>query len=81
MTIEEIVARANVIVAPYGLKAEILKGIHSVGVGGDNRTYTPVICLKGKFPGWDVLATLSTEISNALPINRVTFETAVKPQK
>lgn len=78
MTTEEIVERVNVIVTPYGLEAEILEGINSVGVGGDNRTYTPVICLRGEFPGWEVLAKLSTEISNTLPINRVTFETAIK---
>lgn len=77
-TNQEILARANEIVSPYGLEAEILEDIFSVGVGGDDRTYTPVINLKGPFPGYEVLAKLSTEISNVLPINRVTFELAVK---
>ena len=76
MTDEEILEKANAIVASHDLMAEFLGDAHSVGVGGDNRTYTRVICLVGPFPGWDVLAQLSTEISNTLPINRVTYEMA-----
>ncbi len=75
---EEIVRRANEIVAPYGLQAEILGDIHSVGVGGDHRTYTPVVNLIGTHPGDEVLARLSTEIGNKLPINRITFQFATK---
>ena len=75
---KEILKRANKIVAPYGLRAEILGDIHSVGVGGDTRSYTPVINLIGPHPGNEVLAQLSNKIGNELPINRVTFQLAVK---
>lgn len=74
---EEILARANEIVVPYELRAEIFEDpIRSVGVGGDERTYTPVINLIGSFPGYEILAKISSEISNTLPINRVTFQLA-----
>ena len=73
---EEILQRVTEMVAPHGLRAEIFPGIFSVGVQGDDRTYTPVVNLIGPHPGNDVLATLGTRISNELPINRVTFEIA-----
>lgn len=72
----EIVMRANEIVSPHKLKAEMLDGIQSVGVAGDARTYLPVLTLIGPFPGWEVLEKLSTEITNSLPVSRVTFELA-----
>ena len=75
---EEILARANEITAPYELRAEIFEDIMSVGVGGDERTYTQVINLIGSFPGYKILAKISSEISNVLPINRVTFQLASK---
>lgn len=78
MTDEEILEVANRIVARYGLVAEFLGDAKSVGVGGDQRTVTRVICLIGVYPGYDVLSLLSTEISNRTPINRVTFEIAKK---
>lgn len=70
----EILARANEIVNPHGLQAEIFEGINSVGVGGDQRTYTPVINLVGAYSDWELLGTLAREIANTLPINRVTYE-------
>lgn len=77
---EEILRRANKIVAPFRLKAEILGGINSVGVGGDSRSYTPVINLIGPHPGDDILVNISNRLGNELPINRVTFQIAVKPK-
>lgn len=78
MSEDEIACRANAIVAPYNLKAEILSGIQSVGVGGDERTVTAVINLIGPNPGNHVLANLSSKISNNLPVNRVTYELSRK---
>lgn len=78
MTNEEILSRVNEIVAPYKLVAEIFGGIRSVGVQGDERSYTPVVNLIGPFPGWETLDTIKSEISNTLPINRVTYQIAVK---
>ncbi len=78
MTEEEILKRANEICAPHNIKAEILGGIKSVGVQGDGRTYTPVICLilDEKFSDWEIFAKLSNQISSELPINRITLEMA-----
>lgn len=73
---EEILRRANEICAPHNITAEIMEGILSVGVQGDGRTYTPVICLKGDFSNWEILAELSNKISSELPINRITYEMA-----
>ena len=73
---KEILRKANKIAGRHGLKAEFLGDITSVGVGGDVRTDTLVICLIGPPPGWDVLAEISNAITNTLHINRVTFETA-----
>jgi len=74
MSDEEIVQEANAIAAPHGLTAEILEGVRTVGVQGDNRTYLPAIVLRGKFPGWDAIRTVSTEITNSLSVNRVTYD-------
>ena len=70
---DTILAEALKIASQFGLSAEIIE-VFSVGVGGDNRTYTPVVNVSGVFPGYDVLEKVSNEITNALPINRVTFE-------
>lgn len=78
MTKTEILVRANEIVSPHGLRAEIFEGINSVGVGGDNRTYTPVINLVGVYSDWEILGALAREIANTLPINRVTYEITKK---
>ncbi len=74
MTEVETLKMANEIVAPHGLRAEFLGDVHSVGVGGDCRSYTRVIVLVGPYPGEEILASLSTKISNTTRINRVTFE-------
>lgn len=59
----------------YELRASVPPGIRSVGVGGDERSYTPVVVLNGSaFPGWEVLERVSNEITNTCPINRVTWE-------
>ena len=65
---------ANKIAGKFGLQAEIIEDAFSVGVGGDMRTYTPVVNISGPFPGWDCLEKVSNEITNILPINRVTYE-------
>lgn len=75
---EEILRIANEIAVPYGLVAEILTGIYSVGVQGDEGTYTPVINLIGKFPGHNALEKISNEITNRMLVNRVTFQIAKK---
>lgn len=74
MTDAEIVQRANDLVTPFGLNAEILPGIRSVGIRGDARAYLPTMNLSGAFPGHDILAELSTRITNELEIGRVTFQ-------
>ena len=66
------------IVNPYGLEVEFLGSGFSVGVGGDNRTYTRIIVLSGPHPGNETLALLSTKISNLTHINRVTFQTGAR---
>ena len=76
---EKITAAIDVIVSPYGLKAEVLPDILSVGVQGDERTYLPVVILTGPHPGYEVLSRLSLDITNSVPINRVMFESARKP--
>jgi GMP synthase PP-ATPase subunit len=74
MQMSEIVRKAGEIAKPYNLKAEMLEGINSVGVVGDTRSYDPVIVLIGQFPGYEVLAKISQEITNTLAISRVTFQ-------
>lgn len=78
MSEEKILKIANEIVGPHGLRAEFLGDALSVGVGGDFRTYTRIIVLVGPHPGDEVLASLSTKISNNTNVNRVTFELARK---
>ncbi len=70
----EILELANKIVAPHGLRAEFIGDFLSVGVGGDNRTYTKIMVILGLWSGHEVLASLSTEISNRTGINRITFQ-------
>ena len=72
---DELLRKVNEIAAKYGLWAEFFPEVLSVGVQGDNRTYLPVVVLKGPFPGWDVIERVSTEIPNMLPVNRVTYDT------
>ena len=65
---------ANELSQPHSLGAEFLGEAMSVGVGGDFRTYTPVLCLIGPWPGHEVLQKLSTKMSNITNINRVTVQ-------
>lgn len=76
---EEVLRSVQEIAEKYGLTAELLPNAFSVGVGGDQRTYTPVVCLNGPFPGFDVLEKVSTEIGNMTSINRVTFDLTALP--
>lgn len=80
MTNEEILAKANEIATRHGLSVEFLGNIQSVGVQGDNRTYTPVLVLVGLFPGWEIIEAVSTEITNTVDVNRVTYELARKKE-
>lgn len=82
-TSEEILKRANEICTPHNIRAEFLGENKTVGVQGDNRTYTFVICLilYEEFKNWEILAELSNQISSELPINRITLEMAcLKPE-
>ena len=72
----EILEQINVLAAPYGLRAEYLGNFSTVGVQGDDRSYTPTVVLIGPHPGDEDLAALSRAISNNTPVNRVTFELA-----
>ena len=74
---KEVLLRANKIVAPYDLRVEFLEGSYSVGVQGDERSYLPVLCLVGSMRIDDPrLPEISSELTNTLPVNRVTLETA-----
>lgn len=77
MTNDKMLAKARELATPLGLTAEWLGNpdtVKSVGVGGDFRTYTPILVLTGAHPGDDELAALATEICNHTGVNRVTFE-------
>ncbi|MBS3903354.1 MAG: hypothetical protein KGZ30_03225 [Anaplasmataceae bacterium] len=77
MEIEELRRQAKEIAQKHGMEAEVPEGVSSVGVGGDHRTYTPIVILSSStFPDHEALARASTEITNSLPVNRVTFEIA-----
>lgn len=81
----EILRIANEIVGPHGLRAEFLGNpdeVRSVGVGGDFRTYTPILVLIGlRPPNDEMLAQVSTEISNRTTVNRVTFQLRSVPTR
>lgn len=77
---KECLETANEIVSLYGLTAEFLGKAMAVGVVGDNRAYTPVINLRGPFPGYEILAKLSNELSNSLPITKITYELSQQAQ-
>jgi GMP synthase PP-ATPase subunit len=74
MTDLEALQLANTIVSPYGLKAEFIGENRSVGVGGDQRTYSRVIVLTRPYLDYQTLASLATEIGNLTGINRITIE-------
>ncbi len=71
---ERLISDVRKIAQEHELEADYLGEIKSVGVMGDDRSYTPVIVLSGKFPGWDVLQQVSNKISNETLVNRVTFD-------
>lgn len=73
---QELARAANEMVREYGLRAEVFPGVRSVGVQGDDRTYTPAINLIGPHPGNQKLKEISTRLTNELRINRVTFQVA-----
>jgi len=78
LTEAEIVTRANEVVGPYGLRAEVMPDINSVGVQGDGRVYLPVLNLIGPMQTDDPrLPVLSSVLTNTLPISRVTLEIAM----
>lgn len=79
MSEDEILRIANEVAAPHGLAAEIFSDIHSVGVRGDDRSYSPVVNLIGPFPGHNALAEISSAITSRTPVNRVTFQLAARP--
>lgn len=83
MEYSKILYIANGFSGPYGLRANFLgdENRMSVGVGGDNRSYTRIIVLEGSFPGWEKLADVSTKISNSTRINRVTFNIIPIPEE
>jgi hypothetical protein len=74
--VPDALAIANEIANPRGFRAEILQGVHSVGVGGDQRLYRPVICLVGPLVDHAVIAEISTAISNRTGGCRIALETA-----
>lgn len=71
-----ILKTAGEIAGKWNLKAEIFENIFSVGVGGDEGTYMPVVNLVGPFPGHEIIEKISIEITNTLPVNRVTYQVA-----
>ena len=64
MTEEESLGIINKIVGPKGFKAELMPGIRRVCVLGDARKYVPVFILTGPLVLPEVLAQMSTEITN-----------------
>lgn len=79
MHLAEIVKRANSVSSPWGFRAEIFENAFSVGVGGDERTYLPALCLNGPFIGWEKLEEIAREICNTLPVNRVVYDLSGLP--
>lgn len=70
-------AVANSIAVRAGLSAAFLSddpSLRVVGVQGDQRTYERPISLSGPFPGWEVLALVSKEISECTRFNKVVLD-------
>lgn len=76
LVVQEINRRASELAKPHGIRAEVMPGIFSTGVQGDERTYTPVVNLILPLQKFDhnLIEQLKSEISSKLPVNRVTFE-------
>jgi P2-related tail formation protein len=72
---KEALRLANQIIQSFGLKAEMLPKEHmSRGAQGDEPTYTRIILLTGPLIDQNVLAELSTSITNKVPVNKILFE-------
>lgn len=72
---EQLRNKINLFIRKWGLFCEVPDGLKSVGVGGDCRTYTSVVFLRGPFPGYDALVDICSEITGKFDINRVLFDT------
>lgn len=64
MNREEILKKASQLCAPYNLTAQL----HDAGAKSPHRYYVEI---SGKFPGWDILETLSKELSAIEEVERV----------
>ncbi|MDP2665848.1 MAG: hypothetical protein Q8P23_04455 [bacterium] len=61
------------------INARVPVGIFSTGVVGDQRMYGPIVILTYEcFPGYDHLQKISTDITNSLPVSRVTYDFTTK---
>lgn len=65
-------------VAPYGFKAELWPDIKRVCVRGDSRAYLPAVNLVGIPSSYEVLAQISTAITNQFEVGTVTLQLAEK---
>jgi len=71
--------KINEIVKSSGLKARYVGHFRSVGVTGDARAYSRIVCLYGeRMPQHVILEELSRKISNETPVTRVVVEIARK---
>ena len=78
MTNDAILAAIQEMVAPYGFKAELWPDIKRVCVRGDSRAYLPTVNLIGIPPNHEVLAQISTAITNQFEVGTVTLQLAEK---
>ena len=53
------------------MQVDVLPGVRSVGVGGDVRTYMPVVQVRG--PWGEHVEAMSEKIMNTLPVNRIVW--------
>lgn len=61
---------------PFTINVMVSPGLFAVGITGDQRTYAPIVALTfDRFPGYNRLQALSTDITNSLPVNRVIYNT------
>jgi hypothetical protein len=74
LLLADIKRRVEEIISLHDLTVDVPRGIFAVGVQGDERSYTPVVILRGQMPEKLVLDKISNKISNTLPVSRVTFE-------
>lgn len=77
---QKVITTAQEIAGPYGFIVELLpSNVMSKGVQGDESTYTRVLILLGPKYEIETLEHVSTQITNAVPVNRVLYEIAKKP--